>query len=308
MKKLYRTLTVITLLSIILSSFLFFPDISFAENNPPQFFSNAPKEIPVLNARHAVVLDNTTGRILFEKDAYTKTAMASTTKLMTALIVAENIDISAIVKVSAKAASTGGSTIDLHQGEEITVLDLLYGLMLRSGNDAAVALSEAVAGSVESFCTLMNCKAKALGAYNTHFTSPHGLDSHEHYTTAYDLALICRAASQNSIVNKIMGTKHYETPRRFLINTNPFLGVTPEVTGGKTGFTNNAGRCIALTASKNNLDITIILIGCSDSKGRVSDGNKIINYIYSSYTMYNIVSGNTAIATLGNSKSRTRKC
>lgn len=274
----------------------------FAENHPLQEHANIEK--PVINARHAIVIERQTGRVLFEKNAYQKTAMASTTKLMTALIVAENTDISSITTVSSHAAATGGSTMGLRRGEQISIRDLLYGLMLKSGNDAAIALAETVAGSVEAFCDLMNQKALVLGAVNTHFTSPHGLDDSEHYTTAYDLALICRAASENIIVKELIGTKHYSTETHFLINTNPFLGTFPEITGGKTGFTNNAGRCIALTASKNGMETILILIGCTDSDTRLSDGKKLLSYTYENFSMKKLVTGNAKLASLRNTKSR----
>lgn len=273
-----------------------------AENHPLQEHREA--EEPVLSARHAIVLERQTGRVLFEKDAYRKTAMASTTKLMTALVTAENSNPETVTTVSAHAAATGGSTMDLHRGEEISVRDLLYGLMLKSGNDAAVALAEAVAGSTEAFCDLMNRKALAIGAANTHFTSPHGLDDEDHYTTAYDLALICRAASENGQVRELIGTRHYSAGTRFLINTNPFLGTVPEVTGGKTGFTGNAGRCIALTAEKNGMETIIILIGCPDSASRLRDGKALLSYIYSTFSLKKPVSGNSRLALLKNDRNR----
>lgn len=266
-------------------------------------YANASETEPSLNARHAIVVEKTSGRILFEKAAYEKTAMASTTKLMTALIVASEADMSSTTTVSQKAASIGGSVAELKKGEEISIKDLMYCLMLRSGNDAAIALAEAVSGSVDAFCVLMNEKAKELGALNTNFTSPHGLDNENHYTTAYDLAIICRAAADNAIVSEIMGTKHYTFGNRFLINTNPFLGVTDGITGGKTGFTNNAGRCIALTANRNDMEVVIILIGCTDSKTRFSDGSKLTEYIYGNYKMVDVLSQDTTVAVIGNNKN-----
>ena len=281
---------------------LFFSADCFAENHPLQEHDEIAA--PVISAEHAIVIERQTGRVLFEKNAYQKTAMASTTKLMTALIVAENIDAAEITTVSARAAATGGSTMGLHRGEEISVRDLLYGLMLKSGNDAAIALAETVAGSAEAFCDLMNQKAISIGAANTHFTSPHGLDDDGHYTTAYDLALICRAASENNLVRELIGTKQYSAGSRYLSNTNPFLGTSPAVTGGKTGFTNNAGRCIALTATKDGMDTILILIGCPDSDSRMKDGNKLLSYTYENFSLRKPVFGNTRLALLRNKRSR----
>lgn len=251
--------------------------------------TSAENKEPTLNAKCAIVMEKSTERILFQKNAFKRTAMASTTKLMTALVTVSSIDITATTTISSKAASIGGSTVGLKKGTSVSIKDLLYCLMLRSGNDAAIALAEAVAGNVEDFCLLMNEKAKQLGAFNTNFTSPHGLDNDEHYTTARDLAVICKAASENIIVKEIMGSKHYDYGNNLLINTNPFLGTYNEVTGGKTGFTNNAGRSIALTAAKNNMDIIIVLIGCDTSKTRLSDGKKLLDYIFGSYEMKTFV-------------------
>ena len=258
---------------------------------------------PSLNAKCAIVMEKSTERILFRKNAFKRTAMASTTKLMTALVTVSSIDVCATTTVSSKAASIGGSTVGLKKGDNVSIKDLLYCLMLRSGNDAAIALAEAVAGNVEDFCSLMNKKAKQLGALNTNFTSPHGLDNDEHYTTARDLAVICKAASENIIVNEIMGSKHYDYGKNLLINTNPFLGTYSEVTGGKTGFTNNAGRSIALTATKNNMDIIIVLIGCDTSKTRLSDGKKLLDYIFGSYEMKTFVEKDETLCPLINKRN-----
>ena len=154
--------------------------------------------------------------------------MASTTKIMTATIVLENADLDKTIEASKKAAGTGGSRLGLKTGDKITIRDLLYGLMLCSGNDAAVCLAESVAGSVAEFSNLMNAKAQELGLSNSHFESPHGLDSDEHYTTAYELALLSDYALKNSTFLNIVGTKTYTVtingyPKN-LSNTNELLG------------------------------------------------------------------------------------
>ena len=148
------------------------------------------KTIDYLNTRSCIVLDRLSKKILYGKNEYNKVKMASTTKIMTATIIIENCNLEETVEVSKKAANTGGSRLGLKTGDKITIKDLLYGLMLRSGNDAAVALAEVCAGSIVDFSNLMNKKANELGLVNTHFESPHGLDSDGHYTTAYELALL----------------------------------------------------------------------------------------------------------------------
>ena len=160
-------------------------------------------QVPIINSRAYVVIDRKSNTILVGKNENQKKKMASTTKIMTALVVIEHTNLSDTVEISKKAANTGGSRLGLKAGDKITVSDLLYGLMMRSGNDAAVALAEHVAGSITDFANLMNEKANSLGLSNTHFVTPHGLDEDEHYTTAYELALLSNYAMNNEIFAKI---------------------------------------------------------------------------------------------------------
>lgn len=204
---------------------LFF--ILFIISNFIPTFANE-ESILNLNARSCVVLDRTSKKILFGKNEYNKVKMASTTKIMTATIILENCDLSQAVTISKKAARTGGSRLGLKAGDKITIKDLLYGLLLVSGNDAAVALAETCSGSITDFANLMNEKAKDLRLNNTHFETPHGLDSDNHYTTAYELALLTDYALNNSIFLNIVGTKNYTItingyPKK-LTNTNELLG------------------------------------------------------------------------------------
>ena len=165
--------------------------------------------IPTINARHAIILDRNSKIILCGKKEKEICKMASTTKIMTAIVVIENANLTDTITVSSKAARTGGSRLGLSTGNTITVENLLYGLMLRSGNDAAVALAEYIGGSVEGFAELMNNKANELGLTNTHFVTPHGLDNNDHYSTAYDLAILTDYALTNKIFSKIVKTKTY---------------------------------------------------------------------------------------------------
>ena len=192
-----------------------------------------------LNTRSCIVLDRLSKKILYGKNEYNKVKMASTTKIMTATIIIENCNLEETVEVSKKAANTGGSRLGLKTGDKITIKDLLYGLMLRSGNDAAVALAEVCAGSIVDFSNLMNKKANELGLVNTHFESPHGLDSDGHYTTAYELALLSDYALKNKTFLQIVGTYNYTISinghPKSLTNTNELLGNLNGVYGIKTG-------------------------------------------------------------------------
>ena len=234
---------------------------------------------PTIEARNAIVLDNATGRSLYKKKPYEKVAMASTTKIMTFLIVAENCSIYEETKVSKSSSSIGGSTMNLKAGEKISVEALLYGLLLNSGNDAACALAEHTAGSIENFCKLMNEKARILGAFDTHFTSPHGLDDDNHYTTCYDLALIAKAAVSIPLFVKIISTKQITLSGHYLTNTNPLLEKYDEVVGGKTGYTSKADRCLMLYIKNDNVSAIIILLGSPSSASRISDGAFLTKYI-----------------------------
>ena len=254
--------------------------------------SNNITEQPKTNSRRYVVYDRISKTIIIGKDENVKSAMASTTKIMTATIVLENTRLDEEVTVSGKAGGTGGSRLGLKKGDKITVNDLLYGLMLRSGNDAAVAMAEHVGGSVEKFADMMNQKAKELGLTNTHFVTPHGLDNSEHYTTAYELAKLTDYALQNEKFANIVGTKtttiYINNQARQITNTNELLGVLNGVVGVKTGFTNNAGRCLVTETKRNNMDIITVVLGADTKKFRTNDSIKLIEYTYSNYEMIDL--------------------
>lgn len=245
-----------------------------------------------LNARSAIILDRTSKNILYGKNEYRKVKMASTTKIMTAIVILENCDLSQTVQVSKKAAGTGGSRLGLKAGNKITINDLLYGLLLCSGNDAAVCLAEVCSGSVKDFSDLMNSKAEELGLKNSHFETPHGLDSDEHYTTAYELALLADYALQNSTFRKIVGTKTYTVtingfPKN-LSNTNELLGNLNGVYGVKTGFTNGANRCLVTACKRDNMDIICVVLGCDTKKFRTNDSIKLIEYAFNNFEYVDI--------------------
>jgi len=247
---------------------------------------------PVLNARAAVIYDRKTKEIIWGKNENEKKAMASTTKIMTAIVVLEKGNLSDVVTISKKAANTGGSRLKINTNDKISVLDLLYGLMLRSGNDAAVALAEYVGGSIEGFAELMNKKATEIGLKNTHFVTPHGLDNIEHYTTAYELAVLTDYAMQNEKFSKIVNTKNTTISingvARNIYNTNELLGTLNGVNGVKTGFTNNAGRCLVTSCTRKGNQIITVVLGCDTKKYRTSDSIKLIEYAFKNYTRVNI--------------------
>ena len=247
---------------------------------------------PTINSRKYCVYDRLSGKCIYGKDENKETAMASTTKIMTAIIIVENCDLNEIVTVTSKAANTGGSRLGLDIDDKISVNDLLYGLMLRSGNDAAVALAIHLSKSLENFAILMNNKAEELGLKNTHFVTPHGLDNSEHYTTALELAKITDYALKNDIIAKIVNTKSTTISingnRMNINNTNELLGNVEGVYGVKTGFTNNAGRCLVTSVKRGDMDLIVVVLGADTRKDRAKDTIKLIEYITKNFFVVNL--------------------
>ena len=250
-----------------------------------------PDEIS-LDSRIALIYDRASGRILYEKNGNKQTPMASTTKIMTAIVVLENANLTDVVTISSKAAGTGGSRLGLKKNDKITVNDLLYGLMLRSGNDAAIALAIHVGGGVEGFAEMMNNKAKELGLVNSHFVVPHGLDNDGHYTTAYELAKIADYALNIDKFKEIVSTRnttiYINGYAKAINNTNQLLGSVSGVYGVKTGFTNGAGRCLVTACKRDDLDVITVIIGANTTKQRISDTIKLIQYAYNNFEIVNI--------------------
>lgn len=211
----------------------------------------------------AIVMDVVTGRILYEKNIHTPMAMASTTKIMTALLAIENAPLDHVVKVKPEAVGIEGSSIYLRAQEKVSLEDLLYGMMLRSGNDAAAAIALEIGGTMENFIQLMNQRAKELGAMNTNFVNPHGLYDANHYTTAYDLALITRAALMEPSFKKIVATKFWTANRdeyKHFANKNKILSLTKGGDGVKTGYTIKAGRCLVASATQNGQQLIAVTL------------------------------------------------
>ena len=260
--------------------------------NTVEVTASSVTALPKTNSRRYIVYDRISKSMIIGKNEDVKSAMASTTKIMTTIVILEKSDLDETVTVSAKAGGTGGSRLGLKRGDKASVKDLLYGLMLRSGNDAAVALAEHVGGSVKEFAELMNEKAIELGLTNTHFVTPHGLDDANHYTTALELAKLTDYAMDNETFAKIVGTKsttiYINNQSRQINNTNELLGVLNGVVGVKTGFTNNAGRCLVTETKRNNMDIITIVLGADTKKDRTKDSVNLIEYTFSKYKMYNL--------------------
>lgn len=245
--------------------------------------------IQQINSKKYVVFDRESGLVLLGKNENKQTPMASTTKIMTAIVVVEsNLNLEKEAIVSQKAANIGGSTLGLKKDDKITINDLLYGLLMKSGNDCAIQLALECSGSVEEFANQMNEKAKKLELKNTNFVTPHGLDNPNHYTTAFELAKITDYALKNSIISTIVKTK-YATIRinnnnKEIKNTNELLlGNVEGVYGVKTGFTNMAGRCLVTAVKRNDIDLIIVVIGADTKKYRGSDTLKLLNYIEKNY-------------------------
>jgi len=266
---------------VIIFLFIFFPCISFANN------------IPTISGKNAIAIEVNSGRILYEKNSFSKASIASTTKIMTLIVALENNKLSDTVVVSKKAAWTGGSSVNLKEGDKIKLSELLYGLMLNSGNDAAVAIAEHTAGNLEEFAKLMNEKAKEIGALNTNFVTPHGLDTQGHHSTAYDMAIISRYALKNPIISQIVSTRYYtmhflDGKTKELKNTNPLLSFYEGISGMKTGYTGMAGKCLVATAKRNDLNIIVVTLGEPSSRHRINDTVKILDYCFNNYKMYDL--------------------
>ena len=227
-----------------------------------------------VSARSAVLYEPTTDSIIYSKNADARLPMASTTKIMTALVVLRNSTPDEIVTVSPLAVGTEGSSVYLKEGEKLTVNDLLYAVMLESANDAAAALAIHVGGSIEGFAELMNETAESIGCENTHFTNPHGLDDEEHYTTAKDLAKITAEALRNEDFRKIVSTVKHTIPQkdggvRLLLNHNRLLREKTLPGGGtvigvKTGFTKRSGRCLVTAAERDGVTVIAVTISAPD--------------------------------------------
>lgn len=224
-------------------------------------------KVQAYSAESMIAIDMDSGRILYEQNAYKEKLIASTTKIMTTIVAIEKMDLNTIIKVDENVLKSYGSGIYIEVGEEVTLKDLLYGLMLRSGNDAAIVIANAVGGSMEGFVYFMNQKAYELGMSHTNFYNAHGLEENDgsgNTSTAYDMALLMRYAMQNEYFREITKTQEYEAKSNQKIyhwtNKNKLLRLYPYTTGGKTGFTEKARRTLVTSASKEGKNIVIVTL------------------------------------------------
>ncbi len=223
-----------------------------------------PQNAAAISAEKAILVDAATGRVLFEQKADDRSLIASTTKIMTALVVCEQCNVLDRMKIPKEAVGIEGSSMYLREGEVLSLQELLYGLMLHSGNDAAVALAIYCGGTVEGFAEMMNDKAKVLGLKGTHFENPNGLDSPGHYSTARDLALLAAYAMQNPIFAKTVSAKTVTVGQRHLRNHNKLLWQIEGADGIKTGYTKAAGRILVSSASRDGRRLIAVTINAPD--------------------------------------------
>jgi D-alanyl-D-alanine carboxypeptidase len=240
---------------------------------------------PQIEAASCCVLDMGTNKILWEKEANVHRPMASTTKIMTALVVLDHLKLSDIVKISSEAIASEGDSMSLYSGEEIKVEDLLYGLLLSSSNDAAVSLAEHISGTVSEFAKLINKKVEYLGLRETSFHNPAGFDAPSNYTTAKELAFLTSYALKNPIFSQIVKTENFQFTSisgisHQLVNSNKLLMYDDRVVGVKTGFTDKAGDCVVISAIYKGHQIIIVLL---DSPDRFTESQKLIDWTFSAY-------------------------
>lgn len=257
------------------------------------------------NAKSAIMIEASTGKVIYEKNADERLAMASMTKMMTLLLIMENIENGNLtwdekVTTSENAASMGGSQIFLEPGEEMSVEDLVKGICIGSGNDAAVSMAERIGGTEESFVKMMNEKASALGLENTKFQNACGLDINDHYSSARDMAIIAKELVKYDKILKYTST--YEDYLRkdtdnsfWLVNTNKLVRYYQGVDGLKTGYTGEAGYCITTTAKRNNMRLITVVMGEPTSAIRNSETTKMLDYGFNTYEIDTILSKDTIV-------------
>jgi serine-type D-Ala-D-Ala carboxypeptidase (penicillin-binding protein 5/6) len=291
------------LVVLILISFFFIPCVS-AEDLVP-------------NAKSTILIEESTGKILYEKNSDEKRAPASMTKVMSMLLIMEALDNKQIslndeVTISQNAADMGGSQLFLQPNQTAKVEDLLKGIAVASGNDAVVAMAEKIAGSEEKFVDMMNKKAKELGLKNTQFKNPHGLDEEGHYTSAHDMAIMAKELIKHKqILNYTSIYEEYLTKsdgtKLWMVNTNKLVKFYKGVDGLKTGFTQTAGYCLTATAMKNNTRLISVVMGEDTSANRSTDTVNLLNYGFNSYKVNTIIKKEKNIAKVKVNKGKEDK-
>ncbi|MDK2823070.1 MAG: hypothetical protein PWQ67_1718 [Clostridia bacterium] len=259
---------------------------------------------PQISAQSAILVDGDTGAILYSRNPNQQRPPASLTKILTTILAIEKGNLEDVVEISKRAAQTGEARLNLLAGEKITLENLLYGALLKSGNDACVAIAENVSPTVEEFVALMNLKAQLLGCYNTHFENTNGLPAKNHYSTALDLALIARYALENPTFTKIVSTPVYTVNweesgrKKKLKNTNRLLTTYPGATGIKTGTTIKAGQCLVASATRENRNLIAVIL---KSNNRFYDAKVLLDYGFANFRNIDIIGQNKIIKhNLGN--------
>ena len=283
-----------------------FPSIVMASETMKVDEEVNPESTLASNAKSAILIEAKTGKILYEKNSHEKLAPASMTKIMSMLLIIEAIEEGHLswdemITVSERASSMGGSQILLETGEQMSVEDLFKGVAVASGNDAVVALAEAVAGTVEDFVIMMNNKVKELGLNDTNFKNPHGLDDANHYSSAYDMVFISRELVKHEKVLEFTGI--YEdylrkgTTREFwLTNTNKLTRFKAGVDGLKTGYTSEAGYCLTATMKKDNMRLISTVMGEESSTIRNTEISALLDYGYAKYKMIEVINPSTIVS------------
>jgi D-alanyl-D-alanine carboxypeptidase (penicillin-binding protein 5/6) len=238
-----------------------------------------------VNAVSAIAIDGNTGIVLFEQNGHKVIPMASTTKIITCLVALKYGDLDKEMEISKNAASIRGSKVGYKAGEKITLKELLYGLMLKSGNDCAIAIAEGLCGSIEEFCKRMNEYALEIGLVDSHFESPHGLDSMYHYSSAYDLATVTKKAKEIKEFSDIVSSTLVDNAKtgftKSFMNINKILYQIPEANGVKTGYTGKAGKCLVSSIKYEDSDIIIVTLNCSN---RWEETKRIYEYVKENYS------------------------
>ncbi|HWR09238.1 D-alanyl-D-alanine carboxypeptidase family protein [Sporomusa sp.] len=282
---------------LLLMCLVLLPTVGLASEYPPE-----------VTAKSAIVMEVSTGKVLYGKEAAERRYPASTTKIMTLITALEYGKLDDVVTASENAASTEGSSLWLTQGEQLKMLDMFYGIMLISGNDATVAVAEHIAGSVENFAKLMTDKAHALGAVNSNFVNTSGLPNENHYTTAYDLAKITAYGYKNPLFSQIVSTQHKIVPwpgkdhDRDLYNENKMLWLYDGANGVKTGYTDAAGRCLVSAAKRNGTQLVVVVL---DSDHMWDDSIKLLDYGFAQLKQVPVISQGDILKTVKINEGKT---
>lgn len=306
-KTLISLITTCFLCSTVLTSVVAATEVEFEDTYSIEANSEAGPDL-AKNALSAVIMDADSGTIIYEKNSHEKLPPASITKVMTMLLVMEAIrdgklKLTDQVRTSANAASMGGSQIFLEEGEEMTVDDMLKGVAMASGNDASVALAEKIAGTEEQFVQMMNARAKELGMNNTHFKNSNGLPVNDHYSSAYDIAIVSRELMKHEAISGYTG-KYQDYLRKdsekpfWLVNTNKLVRFYPGADGIKTGYTSEAKFCLSASATRDGMRVIAVVMGAPSTKVRNAEVSQMLDYSFAQFMNYSVIDKGETIGSL----------